>query len=63
MSDNVILRDLEILEDVKEFVHEEIDGEELSRFVLEVVGTAVSDLIVEEDGSGVGTREGQVRNG
>jgi len=53
VTDNIVLRDLKMFEDVEEFVHEEIDGEELSRFVLEVAGTTISDLIVEEDGSGV----------
>ena len=53
VTDYVVLCDLKMFEHVDEFVHEEIDGVELSRLILEVAGTGVTDLIVEEDGSGV----------
>ena len=62
VTEDVILLDLKMLEDVEEFVHEEIDGEELFRFALEMAGTTVPDLIVEEDRPGVRTWERQVRN-
>jgi len=63
VTNDVIVGDLEMLEDVEEFVHEEINGEEISRFVLEMTGATISDLIVEEDRSGLMIWERQVRNG
>ena len=53
VAENIILCDLEMCENVGEFVHEEIDGEELSRFIFEVAGSGVTDLIVEKDRSGM----------
>ena len=57
VADEVILLELKMLGDAEELVHEEIDGEELFRFALEMAGTTIPDLVVEKDRSGVRTRE------
>ena len=54
MTQHIVILQVEMRNDAFELLDEQFDGPERGGFVLQVGGTRVSDLVVEDDRSGTG---------